>query len=215
MTNQNNHDDECPVCQKRNAGEAHVAECIETHLSQLSVSEPQLPIASPDSSQERLHPIAHNNNQNECPVCQKSFSSNGLDGDREACEVHVAACIDSATSNASQPIVSEKRDPDATPRYLTPSGQDSLLTTFSQPGAYIIAVLNLISFSIPLCLVSLSCSTDNMKKKKLKKKIKKNPTSLIIIIVIIIMADCSVFSPVIRSRRKKRQGKNKPKLTAR
>jgi hypothetical protein len=146
MTNQNNHDDECPVCQKRNAGEAHVAECIETHLSQLSVSEPQLSIASPDSSQERLHPIAHNNNQNECPVCQKSFSSNGLDGDREACEAHVAACIDSATSNASQPIVSEKRDPDATPRYLTPSGQDSLLTTFSQPGAYIIAVLNLISF---------------------------------------------------------------------
>lgn len=102
-------EDECPICKESlprgkdddtTAGEAHIASCIETHLTSANNHThnhppPKKPLPATQSLRRE---------DNECPVCYTSLLSKEFDGNEAAREKHIATCLESKSfSSASQP----------------------------------------------------------------------------------------------------------------
>ncbi|MCJ1296096.1 hypothetical protein MMC34_007661 [Xylographa carneopallida] len=102
-------EDECPICHMglplskdgtKTAAEAHIASCIDTHMSQPGhQANDQKAYAKRAAELENTQ-----NDEKECPVCRTSLLTKEFDGNEAARHAHIASCFErNDSSSASQP----------------------------------------------------------------------------------------------------------------
>ena len=120
-------EDECPICHETlppsadaSPGEAHVASCIESHLSNNGPQTHDVPARAGDPIIDaKAAPMQ--SEEDECPVCHTSLLSKEFDSNENAREAHISTCVELASSSAPEKASEKPPVYNKTARYDPPS----------------------------------------------------------------------------------------------